>query len=471
MPIEDAMGAEAPVQQTLAWSRLINTVQGKGNTAQPAEQAATAAALEVESLLDGQPPRSLRRPHSLPAAAEGATGNTSTRRFRPLDGLRGVAAIVVVIHHALMVLPSLASPHFSGVPVRPSYSWPWLAAHTPIHWLWSGREAVWVFFVLSGFVLTRAMMRTSRRSWLSYYPSRLIRLYVPVVVAVLAAAAFIKLRAEPPVTGFGDWMHHRPDVSMRGAALDSTTMANIVGPLRPLWSLRWEVLFSLLLPVFYWGTLVWRRGVIVKLAGLLLLVYIGTIASASPLVYLPMFAVGALLAQELDRFANLADRVDLGHGDLRWWALTVASLTLLTSTWLIMPLSPAWRIGALSQPAGLAGAAGLVYVALFWRRARRLLERRSIQWLGAVSFSLYLVHEPIAVAFGFMVGERRGLLAIPFTIATSLAVAAGFRWFVERPSHNIARRVGKWIDRKSPNEQCAAPIEETGAQQTLWSSA
>ncbi len=109
---------------------------------------------------------------------EGRATHGPATRFSSLDGLRGIAAVVVMIHHSMMVLPSLAAPHFTNIHVEPALSWSWFAAHTPLHWFWAGREAVWVFFVLSGFVLTRWLMRTSRQSWLAYYSSRLIRLYV-----------------------------------------------------------------------------------------------------------------------------------------------------------------------------------------------------------------------------------------------------------------------------------------------------
>jgi peptidoglycan/LPS O-acetylase OafA/YrhL len=250
--------------------------------------------------------------------------------------------------------------------------------------------------------------------------------------------------------GFGVWMQYTPDVSLRAMILDATTMPDIAGPIRPLWSLRWELLFSLLLPVFYWGTLLWRRGVMVKLAVLIAVVYVGTVASASPLVFLPMFAIGALMAQELDRFAGVADRLDRGNGDVKWCALLLAGLTLLTSQWGLMLFSPTPEVGALSQPAGVAGAAILVFVTIFWPRIRVALDRRFVQWLGAVSFSLYLIHEPIAVAFGFLVGEGRGLLAVPLTIVTSLAVASLFRRLIELPSHHIARRIGVAIDGERP---------------------
>ena len=35
-------------------------------------------------------------------------------RLKALDGLRGIAALVVLVHHSLLVVPSLAAPYFGA---------------------------------------------------------------------------------------------------------------------------------------------------------------------------------------------------------------------------------------------------------------------------------------------------------------------------------------------------------------------
>ena len=48
-----------------------------------------------------------------------------------------------------------------------------------------------------------------------------------------------------------------------------------------------------------------------------------------------------------------------------------------------------------AYPILVVGAAAAVVVVLRDGRIKRLLEGRSAQWLGKVSYSLYLVHLPI----------------------------------------------------------------------------
>src|SRR5262245_36856658 len=108
----------------------------------------------------------------------------SSQRFASLDGLRGVAALVVVVHHSLLVSPMLAAAYYGGDITGALHR---IAVYSPLHLLWGGKEAVVVFFVLSGFVLVMAM-RSRSFDWASYFPSRLLRLYLPVAGAVALGA-------------------------------------------------------------------------------------------------------------------------------------------------------------------------------------------------------------------------------------------------------------------------------------------
>src|SRR5271154_1701910 len=114
-------------------------------------------------------------------------------RVRSLDGLRGIAALVVVVHPSMLTSRVLAAP-FYGQPGGhfPAFSW-WLT-YTPLHLVWAGSEAVVVFFVLSGFVLVRAAERPGFR-WRAYYPSRMLRLYLPVWAALVLG--FVLYEAVP----------------------------------------------------------------------------------------------------------------------------------------------------------------------------------------------------------------------------------------------------------------------------------
>jgi peptidoglycan/LPS O-acetylase OafA/YrhL len=75
------------------------------------------------------------------------------------------------------------------------------------------------------------------------------------------------------------------------------------------------------------------------------------------------------------------------------------------------------------------------------RPVRSALDARPTQWLGRVSFSLYLVHMPILATLTFVLGDDRWWLVAILTLPLALLAAWGFNRIVERPSHRLARAI------------------------------
>ena len=90
-----------------------------------------------------------------------------TLRLAALDGLRGIAALVVVcFHFAAAFLPSL-------IPDQTDH--PCWVADTPIGILFNGPFSVSIFFVLSGFVIAQAAARRRDPIYINI-PLRYLRL-------------------------------------------------------------------------------------------------------------------------------------------------------------------------------------------------------------------------------------------------------------------------------------------------------
>jgi peptidoglycan/LPS O-acetylase OafA/YrhL len=359
----------------------------------------------------------------------------TTQARRPeLDSLRGLAALSVLAYHALASNSETltAGLHLieAGGPVHR------LLVFSPAHVLWLGAEAVWLFFVLSGFVLHRSTSGAGF-DWFSYYPSRLVRLYLPVAAAV--GLAWLTYLVPHVLTPEMDQLLPT-SYPLQGVLTDLTLLGGTTTSMGVLWSLQWEIVFSLLLPVY---VLLARQHRVVTGCVAAAACLLGWWVGSPALQYLPMFFLGSVMAEKWEairaRFSFLA------RGGPASWATGLGLLVLaccgLTSFYLLgRPLTdhglPA-RVWTL--PLVLAAIALLIVLAQEWPPLRRALSTRPAVFLGTISFSLYLVHLPVVVLFLFVIGP--GPLSMVTSVATALVLTVVFHRLVERPAHRLARRI------------------------------
>jgi peptidoglycan/LPS O-acetylase OafA/YrhL len=360
-------------------------------------------------------------------------------RLAALDGLRGLAACVVVVCHVLIAgSPVLAdsflttrSPAATGDPE-------WWLLKTPLQLIWAGQEAVIVFFVLSGFVLALPMANGRRFRAAKYYPRRFVRLFVPVWGAVLLAAVLNAAVGREAAAGATWWLNaHAQGIDARELLEDVTLVVASDGfsLVSALWSLHWEALFSLLLPLYVWAA---RRTEHPAATALLALAALAlTFAAGSGFMrFMPCFLLGTLLAFRRGELLRAARWVAANAWGRRVLP-ALCALAITAGAWLPLPARAA-------RPAVAAGALLAVVLAIVHPSLRRLFETRGAQWAGRRSFSLYLVHEPIVVSIAFLAGAGTlgpgplMLLAVPVALLT----AEGFFRLVERPSLRLSRAIG-----------------------------
>ncbi|TAL42233.1 MAG: acyltransferase [Salinibacterium sp.] len=376
----------------------------------------------------------------------------SRSRVPSLDGLRGIAAGVVVLHHLARVIPSISTGylHRSAVPAVGSLHW-WVS-YTPMKLLTAGPEAVLIFFVLSGFVLALSPVRRRDFAWASYYPKRIVRLFLPAIAAILFGTALTILVPRELSVVHGPWLARlfEPGLSPLATLKDFTIVFG--WPFRTnnvLWSLVWEVWFSLLLPLFVVLAVVLKRAWWVLIPVGLAVCLAGQLTHQHSLVFLPVFVIGVALARGRDDLAAVAHRIDsLSAARLIWGSALVLSLLLILSSWLMEGLWPgAKAIGPVSQVLATFGAASLVAICALWSGAARALTWRPIAWLGRVSFSLYLVHIPIVLSLAYLLGDRQWILIAAIALPLSLIAAELFFRFVELPSQRLSVATGRLFER------------------------
>lgn len=303
-----------------------------------------------------------------------------------LDGLRGLAALIVVVSHGANagLLPGVLGQGF-------------------------GQQGVALFYVLSGFLMARLYLpRPPDRAALGAYAAARIARVLPLFYAVLLASAALLLAAGP-------------DIYQIGGAQGFAAHALLVqGSGRVLWSVPLEMQFYVLFALLWWaagrGWLAWG------LAGLVLL-QIAALALT--------FAVSAALSREVNVHA------------LPFWlhfftcGIAAALLRprhvpgwLVAGALLLAPLmlpearrALGWWVGPNFADPVTAGAPVLLFVLVLWRRDLfGVLARPPLRFLGRISFGIYLLHYPLLLAVPAL--GLDGLAGFAVVALLSVAVAA-----------------------------------------------
>ncbi len=359
------------------------------------------------------------------------------QRYLALEGLRGVAALCVVFYH--VAWPT----HFSGLQLTQN-----------------AYLAVDFFFILSGFVIAAnyANRIGDARALGAFLTKRFFRLYPLHFVILVALVALETVKwvyvgngasEVPPFTG-----PNSPALLIENLLmLQGLGLEDRLGWNPPAWSVGSEFFVYLL---FGWVALTGavRRGWKVTAA-----------CAASLVAYLAI----AVTMHTLD--------VTFGLGRVR----CIAGFTIGVVIWLYSPKDwPMATVVALVAAilsaivmAFLGGGAAVMVIPLFIAlvaalqydrgSVARVLSARPTQFLGRISYSIYLTHMPIIYVFTIILkrvahvpshaGPHRQILAIAspwvgdLLFAAVIAAVLATSWvtysLVEEPARLFGRRVTK----------------------------
>ncbi|BCJ36317.1 hypothetical protein Athai_38200 [Actinocatenispora thailandica] len=326
-----------------------------------------------------------------------------------------------------------------------------LVYHLSASWLPGGYLGVDVFFVISGYLITRLLVAervgTGRISLRHFWLRRARRILPPLFPMLLATvvgtalvnrSALHQLRTEVlgALTYTSNWVQIGEHHSYFAKFSDPSVLQH-------LWSLAVEEQFYLIWPLIVVLVLLRGRRRLALVAGLGALgsaaamaaiyqpggdpsrVYFGTDTHASGLL------VGAVLAIAWPA-ANAApgpwSRRRLAVG-ATLSGLGVAGIGL--GFWLLDQYGDAtYRGGILAvsvATALLIAGTGHGRTPVGW-----LLARRPVRWLGARSYGLYLWHWPVLVLGDKIFGQRTVIVGA-IEVSAAVLLAAGSYRFIERP--------------------------------------
>lgn len=364
---------------------------------------------------------------------------TDSCRISALDSLRGIAALVVVIGHTT----SLAD---------------WRISCSNIFFInnfFDGRSAVTMFFVLSGFVLTVGYLLNGKKLILSsYYIKRIFRIWLPWLVvfaiSILAKSLFFYTPPEtiPPISDHhaSMWSGQNSPISILKQMLFLADEAS-VKYLPQDWSLKIELKASLIIPFVL--LLARKQWFIMVVLTLLIMVFRPdsycyasfTLGVATAALYVRYRRSSLSSPNACVLPGGLIAFVGLLIYQVRWLS------TISESFGNTLVESEIWIVSSI-------GCSLIIFGVVCSDGLKSFLDHAVLQFLGKVSYSLYLIHVMILICLApwiiyFL--NRLGLtnyscilcLLILFVLAISLTISYFSEKYIEKTSMNLGNRLSR----------------------------
>ncbi|MDR4168506.1 acyltransferase family protein [Bacillus nitratireducens] len=371
-----------------------------------------------------------------------------TGRYKELDSLRGIAAIIVLLGHFLALFPILGK--------KVMYS----TFGTYFSILWQGHSAVIIFFVLSGFVLSLPFYKGTEFNYLKYLIKRVCRIYIPYIM-ILFIAIGIKLVIHSKIgtiPGLVQWGSWNIEVSFN-KVIDHILFLrefNSDAFIMVIWSLVHEMRISIVFPliIFLLLRVNWKVSIgiamFLSVIGYLLMKNIPSEFNMPvstnyfiTLHYSSMFIIGALLAKNREYLVS-----KIINSKVKYILLPLGLLFFSYPRIPFMLLSK--LIGEIDYDLYLIiidwyicfGAVLIILSALSSKLFSKLLLIKPVQFIGEISYSLYLVHPIVLLT---TVHIFYGKISVPLILLISflftMVVSVLCYKFIEIPSIKIGRKL------------------------------
>jgi peptidoglycan/LPS O-acetylase OafA/YrhL len=379
------------------------------------------------------------------------------RRLEGLDGLRGVLALYVMAHH---IGPFVAVPA--------GFGWlPGLVSH--------GQAAVDVFFILSGLVIVPSVQAFGGRA-LPFLVARLGRIYPVFLIALVAAVAVAALPPDfarmpwvgrlapdiwphPPEDAW--WAHLAAHLALLHGLIPQGILPYVwISFLGSAWSLSTEIQFYAVIALLAaWA----GRLDVVRLRQLANGLLLAAVAALAWQAWAPaawQFS-RAFLPQAGQYFALGIASVGVVRGQVtarEFFALVLAACVLIC-----LPGGVDKALPPLIWTACLAAELGWAPL----EPLQSLLRAPLVRWLGAISYCLYLIHEPVQKLVGVAVADWAAgsgvwfdAVFLPLAVVLPIAAAAALHYAIEVPGIALSRA---WAERLMADaEEQPAPLTAVG---------
>ncbi|MES2560872.1 MAG: acyltransferase [Bacteroidota bacterium] len=360
-------------------------------------------------------------------------------REHAIDGLRGLAALVVVVSHFLCAFyPATDTLLLKDMRVNGLEA---TLSQTPFNLLYNGNFAVCVFFVISGYVLSASFFASHQQE--TIYSSA-YRRYFRLMIPVLATSFFYYLfitqdwfvsKYIPPVSD-SPWMQKMWNVEPAPWHFIKSTLYDLVvhPEIEPLynpalWSIGIELKGSYLVYIF----LLCMGNHRFRWMG-----YVGLILLTLKTYYV-LFISGIVLSDVFHR----KKLYRLSTGQL----LILLVIVCYVGSYKYTDTTNLWHaldgLRGIVKPQAI-GAVCLFYICLQSGLAARIMTTQAVNFLGKISYSLYLIHL-------LVIGSLSGIVFKLFVeqLAWSYVMASGATFVITLGvSFILAKVCTQWIDDK-----------------------
>jgi len=357
-----------------------------------------------------------------------------------LQSVRGIAAVAVVLHHVW---------YFYGMPRE---------VRALVDVFLNAHAAIVVFFVLSGFVLAKSLMRTglSRAVVYGFFVRRAFRVYPLLIFATLVCLTYMLSFPHTEIIGASASSAMRFDlasVTVISIALSLTGWPTI---LPTAYTIVIELIGSAFMPAIARFTKAgWTWSVLMLSAFSVLCLFGGII---SPKLFwfsfLLHFALGAVVAfhAQTDRKMHSV-HLAVGVAACLLGLIFTRAVWFYAQTGTLQPVDFDYGNPLLSLIEGVF-AAGLIWVIASGSDTLKWLRHGIFVRIGDVSYGIYLLHFPLMFVSAQIVqsqgwlGESLpwkifslGVLTLTLTLITS---SMAYEW-IEKPFIALGKRgIRKW---------------------------
>lgn len=381
-----------------------------------------------------------------------------SKRIEYLDSMRGLTSLTVVSFHALVSFEIFYEANYNQ-----NYTNLFMRfiTESPLKLTWGG-VAVFLFFVLSGYVLTNMFSKPDRRSYSDFIGRRFIRIYVPYIIIMAISVVLVSIfhqykNAEGMSLLFERRWDHMPSLKAIIAYIlmvhiDTTNVNGVV------WTLYHEMRISIMFPViaFIVLKLDFKKSIFAAILfsfGIMGLIYwlssFMTIGDSlirtfgDTFFYSFFFFIGGYLCRYKDQIVTFFKRKDKAFVFVTF----LASLLLIANWWMYNFIDISnYRVNNIIAGIGML----LLFMSVIASPlAQKMLGVKFLKWTGKISYSTYLTHMPVIMLTTTLLSPKIGMWqSMICAVLLVLPVANIFHKVVEVPSMRWSNNYSNYIAKR-----------------------